>query len=343
MKELSLIIPAYNSAHFLEKGIGSLINERVLEKLDIIIVNDGSVDETVEVAERFCSQYPNSIRLINQENKGHGGALNTGCAAAQGRYLKVIDADDWVETQNLEKLLSCLEQCDSDVVLTHYYTVDISKEEIKQWKSVPPEFGKSYTIREIVDLWNCFEWSMTLHGIAYRTSFYQEYGIHLSEHVFYEDYEFSTFPCCIARSVTPLDLFIYDYRIGDVQQSVSDANQLKRSSHVEMVLKRMIYEYHQLDVYNDAGREYVCKKITGLLMSYLTTQMLVNPEKVKGRGAASLMMEYVQREIPAVWGMAKRKYQLYVLMNRLHISKSVFERLLHVKTMKKLINESKER
>ena len=116
MKVLSLVVPAYNSEDFLDKGIGSFLQESVLEKLDIIIVNDGSMDTTAQVAEKYCRQYPGSVRLISQENKGHGGALNTGCAAAVGKYLKVVDADDWIETENLPEFIALLEDCSSDVV-----------------------------------------------------------------------------------------------------------------------------------------------------------------------------------------------------------------------------------
>ena len=120
MKILSFIIPSYKSAGFLDKCIPSFLNEAVLDKLDIIIVNDGSTDDTPLVARKYCDAHPDSIRLINQENKGHGGALNTGCAAAVGKYLKVIDADDWVETQNLPEFVAKLEKSDADVVLTHH-------------------------------------------------------------------------------------------------------------------------------------------------------------------------------------------------------------------------------
>lgn len=118
MKVLSIIVPSYNSAGFLDTCIPSLLAKKVMEQLDIIIVNDGSADATEEVAEKYCRQYPTSIRLLSQENKGHGGALNTGFAAAVGKYLRPIDADDWVETQNLPLFIDFLKDCNSDVVLT---------------------------------------------------------------------------------------------------------------------------------------------------------------------------------------------------------------------------------
>ena len=135
MKVLSFIIPCYNSEKYLDKVMDSLLVPGMMDRLDIIIVNDGSSDGTEATAEAYCARYPDTVRLITQENKGHGGALNTGCAAAVGKYMKVIDADDWIETQNLPEFIRQLEQCDSDVVLTHHYTRNITTGEVKKWMS----------------------------------------------------------------------------------------------------------------------------------------------------------------------------------------------------------------
>ncbi|MBO4991598.1 MAG: glycosyltransferase family 2 protein, partial [Firmicutes bacterium] len=218
MKLLTFVIPAYNSEQFLDKCITSMLAAEILEQLEIIVVNDGSTDGTVQIAENYCTNYPDVVRLISQENKGHGGALNTGCAAAQGKYLKVIDADDWVETQNLSIFFRYLGHCDSEVVLTHHHTIDISNGEIKNWRNYPDEFGKRYSFTDVMSSWKSFDRSLTFHGITYRTDFYQKYAKPLPEHVFYEDHEYATFPCCMAESITCFDLFIYDYRIGDVNQ-----------------------------------------------------------------------------------------------------------------------------
>ena len=329
MKTLSFIIPSYNSSQFLDKCIGSFLDPGIIDRLDIIIVNDGSTDDTPVVAQKFCDRYPDSVRLINQVNKGHGGALNTGCAAAVGKYLKVIDADDWVETANLEYFLDQLEACESDVVLTHHYTRDISTGEVKKWMSYPPEPGRSYTLEEIMADWKSFDRSLTFHGITYKTSFYHEKGIKLSEHVFYEDHEYATFPCCYAKSVTPMDIFIYDYRIGDVQQSVSNENQLKRIGHTETVLKRMMVEFASLDLPdNCGGREYVAMKAQGLLLSYLTTAMLVEKDKRKGRRMGERMMHHFRRDLPRTAQLASGQYKIFCLMNRMHISKESFEKIL---------------
>ena len=328
MKVLSLIVPSYNSEKFLDRVIPSFLHPEVIEKLDVIIVNDGSKDATAEIAQHYCGRYPNTVRLISQENKGHGGALNTGCAAAAGKYLKVIDADDWVETGNLPEFVRLLEGCGSDVVLTHHHTVDISTGEIKKWKSYPPQFGRSYTMAEIMGQWKNFDRSLTFHGITYKTEFYHRCGIQLSEHVFYEDHEFATFPCCKAQSITPFDLFIYDYRIGDVQQSVSEENQLKRIGHTETVLRRLVSEFYRQEEISDAGRDYICMKAQGLLMSYLTTTLLVHPDKKLGRKMAKEMMTYFQLELPGTYEKANKQYVVFYAMNRLGVSSRMWNKII---------------
>lgn len=326
MKILSFIIPAYNSEHFLDKCISSMLVEEVLSKIEIIVVNDGSKDATAAVAQTYCKSYPDVVRLISQENKGHGGALNTGCAAAQGKYLKVIDADDWIVSTNLPTCIALLEKCDSDVVLTHHHTINISTGEIKNWKAFPREFGKSYTFQDIMADWRSFDRSLTFHGILYRTDFYQQYGHQLLEHVFYEDHEYATYPCCYAGSITPFNLFLYEYRIGDVNQSVSNGNQLKRLGHTEAVLQRMADEYQNLP--ETPGKQYAAMKIQGLLLSYLTTALLINPDKKSGREMSKLQMEARLRDVPEAHALAYRKYRVFRLLNRLHISKFVWDAVI---------------
>ena len=334
MKRLSFVIPAYNSEAYLEKCLSSMLEPSVLEDLEIIVVNDGSTDATEKIALDFCGRYPGTVRLITQKNLGHGGALNTGCAAAQGKYLKVVDADDWVERKSLPALIKALETCDSDVVLTHYRTVNITTGEDKAWRCYPEAFGKTMTLADVMNRWGDFDRALTFHGIAYRRDFYQKMGISLSEHIFYEDHEFATFPCCHAETVTPLDMFVYVYRIGDVNQSVSDANQLRRISHVEAVLNRLLTEGEKLP--QGAGRDYAAAKAQGLLMSYLTTALLVCPDKAQGRRLAEKAVQKFSRCFPEAFRQMAGKYRAMVLCGRLHITSARFQALLDNPLIRKI-------
>ena len=144
-KILSIIIPSYNSKPFLAKCLDSLICE-CTDKLDIIVVNDGSTDGCEKIAEEYVAKYPGSISLINKENGGHGSGINAGSEKAVGKYLKVLDADDWFLTENIPAFISALENTDADVVLTPHHTINISSGEVRSWRCFPPQFGKEYTM-----------------------------------------------------------------------------------------------------------------------------------------------------------------------------------------------------
>lgn len=326
-KVLSFVIPAYNSQNFLDKCIPSLTCTDVLDELDIIIVNDGSTDDTAAVAHKYCARYPDSVRLICQENRGHGGALNSGCMAARGKYLKALDADDWVLTENLPAFVAFLRSCDSDVVLTNYHMQNITTGETTAWRCYA-EPGRSYMLGEVMDDWKSFDRVLTYHGITYRTDFYRNRGIQLSQNVFYEDYEFSTIPCCYAQSMTPLDLFLYQYRVGDVQQSISDANQVRRVGHTKTVLERLLKEYSQLALpEEDAGRAYYQTKTQGLLLRYCITNLLLDGDRKHGRKMTRQMVERFRQELPPVYRRSRKQLALLYILNFLHLSKDFLERL----------------
>jgi len=243
------------------------------------------------------------------------------------KILKVIDSDDWIVTENLLNYIGELERCEADVVITHHHTVDTGTGEIKSWKSYPEKFGREYTFEEIIEHWEDFNRSLTFHGITYRTEFLQKIDYKLSEHVFYEDHEYSTFPCCYAKRIKPLDLFIYEYRIGDVEQSVSEANQLKRLSHTETVIQRLLSEYEQLSGVSEAQKRFVELKISILLLSYMTICLLVNPNRKEGRYFAKDYLHMFKLNAPTIYDAVQKKCLCFLLMNYLHMNNHTWERI----------------
>ena len=122
-KILSIVIPSYNTGQFLDKNIITMLDSRINNKLEILIVNDGSSDDTAERATKYQKLYPGTVKLINKENGGHGSVINKGIEIASGRYFKVIDGDDWVVKENLVSLIADLENIDSDIVLNPYHFI----------------------------------------------------------------------------------------------------------------------------------------------------------------------------------------------------------------------------
>ncbi|MGE4319881.1 MAG: glycosyltransferase family 2 protein [Acholeplasmataceae bacterium] len=104
MKLISFVVPAYNSEKYLHTCIDSLLFD--LEHVEIIIVNDGSKDNTIKIAETYQHMYPNTVKVINKLNGGHGSGINAGLEVATGLYFKVVDSDDWMDVENTKYLVS---------------------------------------------------------------------------------------------------------------------------------------------------------------------------------------------------------------------------------------------
>ena len=109
-KILSITIPAYNVEKYLDRCLQSFEVPEILDKIEILIINDGSKDKTPDIAQKYCDKYPETYFLYNKENGGHGSGINYGIRYATGKYFKVVDGDDWLNTEELPAFVQMLEQ-----------------------------------------------------------------------------------------------------------------------------------------------------------------------------------------------------------------------------------------
>ena len=117
--DLSIIIPVYNVEKYIEKCLLSCIKQDIsYEDYEIVVVNDGSPDNSITIVERIAKDYSN-IRIINQENQGLSGARNTGMKHAKGNYIWFVDSDDYIEENCLGRIVSYLNG-DLDILQLQY-------------------------------------------------------------------------------------------------------------------------------------------------------------------------------------------------------------------------------
>lgn len=266
---LSIIIPSYNVAKYVVKTIKSLvINNKNASKLEILVVNDGSKDNTVDVVNDFIKKYSDGkdcvVKLIDKENGGHGSTINVGISKATGKYLRIIDGDDWVDTKQFEKLIDILDKEDSDIVVTNYSedlyagrTVKLNK--VNLYDSMQPGFKYDFD-----DL--CYEgygfnnWGPILSTANIKLSKLKEANFKLSEKTFYVDMEYNTYYLPFVDTITYYDLDIYRYFIGRPQQSVSLTSFVKNIKHHERVINNVL-TYTNDTAMSDAKKKYIYEKL----------------------------------------------------------------------------------
>lgn len=125
-KKVSIIIPVYNVEKYLERCIDSILNN-TYNNFEIILINDGSKDNSQEILERYYDKYPDKIIIKQQENQGPAQARNVGLEIATGEYIMFVDSDDFVQKDYIENYIKVLKEDDYDVVLGGYYKSDDNK------------------------------------------------------------------------------------------------------------------------------------------------------------------------------------------------------------------------
>ena len=240
MKYISFVVPCYNSEEYMEKCIESLLVGA--DFVEIIIIDDGSKDRTGEIADNYEKKYPDTVKVIHQENGGHGEGINAGLKVATGKYFKVVDSDDWVDKEAYLKLLKSIKTIDSDLIVMNYvysYT-DGRKDQVINFSNVFKE-NKEMTWEEM-GRWKVTQYP-SLHSMMYKKSVLDVSDIDLPKHVFYEDNLFIYLPMVNTKTIYYMNLDFYRYFIGRPDQSVQTAQIVKRSHHQVLVSKTVCNKY----------------------------------------------------------------------------------------------------
>ncbi len=339
-KIVTFVILAYNVEQYLKKCLDSFLCESVMERIEVLVIDDGSTDSSGQIAADYARRYPGTFRVHHKENGGHGSGINAGSAMARGKYFKAIDADDWVITENLPAYVDFLESSDAEVVLTNFHMVDMTTG-MKTEKVMMPWPAGQISVRQIMENWPGFEPCCVFHGITYHTGFYRSKAHLLPEHVFYEDQEYSAIPFCAAERVALLPLFLYQYLVGNAAQSISYENQARRIGHLQVVLQDLIRYYHASSAASETEREFMGRKIESVSLICFLTAFLYEKDKTKGRAAGESIRAMLAREVPEIHDKLRRKYSLFRLMNGMHISPELYQKLIGSGAYNKMKNRRK--
>lgn len=242
------------------------------DKVEVIIINDGSTDKTGEIARQYEEKYPEIVKVVDQVNGGHGEAVNTGLLHAEGTFFKVVDSDDWVDDEAYQKILKLLEKfvndhVEVDLFLSNYVyeKVGVRNKRVIHYRGVLPEnevfnwdeIGKFHIGQYIL-----------MHSAIYRTQLLKDCGLKLPKHTFYVDNIYVYYPLPYVKNMYYMDVNFYRYFIGREDQSVNEKTMIERVDQQIFVTKIM------LDMYS--LKQISSRKLRHYMINYLAIMMTVS-------------------------------------------------------------------
>ena len=242
MKLLSIAVPCYNSQEYMKNCIDSLLEGKDL--VEIIIVDDGSKDDTAAIADDYAAKYPNIVKTVHQENGGHGEAVNTGLRNATGLYFKVVDSDDWVNKEAYLAILDKLRELTGgpqtlDMMISNfvYEKQGAKRKKVMRYKNYMPE-NKIFTWKEMGRM--PVGKYILMHSVIYRTGLLRDCKLELPKHTFYVDNLFVYQPLPYVKTLYYMDVNFYRYFIGREDQSVHEDVMIRRIDQQLLVNRIMI-------------------------------------------------------------------------------------------------------
>ena len=308
MKYISFAIPCYNSAAYMDRAVESILKGG--EDVEIIIVNDGSKDDTSKIAHEYEEKYPTIVRAVDKENGGHGDAVNAGLDHAEGKYFKVVDSDDWVDEEALYKILDVLKKFEEeekqvDMLLANYVYEKEGMEHKKviEYKNVLPQeeiFGwndvKHFHLGQYI----------LMHSVIYRTDFLKLCQLRLPKHTFYVDNIYVYYPLPHVRKMYYMDVDFYRYYIGREDQSVNEKVMIKRIDQQIRVNKLMADAFHNCQFDSKHLKKYMLSYLD--IITTVSSIMLVRAGTQEALDKKKEMLEYIREQ--DLWLYHKLRYSI---------------------------------
>lgn len=238
-KILTIIIPTYNMEKYLRKCLNSLIvSEDNMQRLEVLVVNDGSKDSSSQIAHEYEAKYPQTFRVIDKENGNYGSCVNRGLKEATGKYVKVLDADDYFDTTVFGDFIGYLYICDDDMVLSDFCIVDESytiSKMIKMIDRVQPYLSIPIKNKYV---------HLQMHQVTYKTENLRRIKYKQTEGVSYTDREWVFWPITSVNSFCYVPLCLYCYLVGRAGQTMDV------DVHVKAVSQEITITLNMIDLWS---------------------------------------------------------------------------------------------
>ncbi len=312
MKLLSVAIPSYNSQDYMRHAIETLLSGG--EEMEILVVNDGSKDDTAKIADEYQAKYPTIVKAVHKENGGHGDAVMFGLRNATGRYFKVVDSDDWVDEDSLKHVLNQLrtfvaEKSDVDMLICNYVydKVGVKHKHVMQYRHAVPvgrEFGWDETRFRIGEY-------LLMHSVIYRTELLHECGLNLPKHTFYVDELYVYQPLPYVKKMYYLDEDFYHYFIGRDDQSVHEDVMIRRIDQALRVNRMLVSEVDVSKVENARKQKYMLRYLE--IITTVSSILLLKSGTEENRQKKAELWQFIEKEDPFVYGKLRHGFMGTIL------------------------------
>jgi len=244
-KTLTILIPTYNMEKYLDKCLASLIIDDpiLMSQLEVLVIIDGATDHSSEIAHDYENKYPNTFRVIDKENGNYGSCINRGLKDAAGKYIKVLDADDWFDTNNFKELLVFLQSRDEDVILSDFNIVRCDGTIQWMWNLQSP-------CGDVLKINNLSPLHMSMHAVMHKTQNLRDHNYHQTEGISYTDTEWFYLPFAYTEAITYFNKPVYQYLVGREGQTVESITVAKKIDQPIAIARKMMSEYSNVKVDN---------------------------------------------------------------------------------------------
>lgn len=246
-KILTIVVPVYNMEQYLSRCLESFIikDEVLLSQVQVIVVNDGSKDQSLAIACEYESKYPQVFEVIDKINGNYGSCINTGLEIATGKYFRILDADDWFDSDQfaiyVKKLIVIP---DTDVIFTNYTIHQVKRKKRIRMKNAREEFV--YNCDNYDFIHNGNRMLLRMHAMTFDTEFMRKINLRLQTGISYTDIEYCYFPLSKANKLLFLNVNLYQYYIGRIGQTVSKDCIIRNIDHFYKVAIRVVTDYLKL-------------------------------------------------------------------------------------------------
>lgn len=279
-KLITVCVPAYNVEKYLERCLKTLVYHIYAQYIEVLIIDDGSIDHTAyigKIVEKLC---PGVVRIISKENGGHGSTINRAIQEASGRYFMVVDGDDWVDSQEFAKLIAeiCSGHIVADIVSSNYHEINMETGELTpRSQQIDVRYGETINFEDL-DVENIY---FTLASSLIKTDILRSMNKPLQEHTFYVDVEYILFPVPYLNTVEFVNRWIYKYYRGNEEQSVYLPTMVNRYEHHERVMKSVL-EYENSSPMSLAQHTYYNAILKRLLYTHYALCLVYDDDKQRG-------------------------------------------------------------